>query len=50
MHEKVVKQKTPYIGNGKPFATFAFLVCPALAYRKFNAEIFMNDQLNVNVV
>ena len=40
MHEKVVKLKTPYIGNGIPFALLAFLVCTALAYRKFHTGIF----------
>ena len=39
-HEKVVKQCTPYIGNGILFALFAFLSCPALTYRKFNTRIF----------
>ena len=50
VHEKIVKQKTPYIGNGIPFALFALLACPTLAYRKFNTGILINDQLNVNVV
>ena len=40
MHEKVIKQKTPYNGNGIPFTLFAFLACPALAYHKFNIGIF----------
>ena len=40
MHEKVVKQKTPYTGNGIPFALFTFLACPALAYLKFNTGVF----------
>ena len=41
-HEKIVKQKTQYTGNGihVPFTLFAFLACPALAYSKFNTGIF----------
>ena len=36
MHEKVIKQKMPYIGYGIPYAFFAFLAHPVLTYRKFN--------------
>ena len=38
--EKVVKQKTPYIGNGIPLAFFAFLARPDLAYWKINTQNF----------
>ena len=40
MLEKVVKQKTPYIGNGIPFAFFTFLARPVLAYQKLNTQTF----------
>ena len=47
MLKTVVNQKTLYIGNGTPFA---FLARPVLAYRKFNTQILMNDQLNMNIL
>ena len=40
MFEKVAKQEAPFIRNGIPFAYFAFLAHPALAYWKFNTRIF----------
>ena len=50
MLEKVVKQKTSYNGNGIHFTFFALLTRPVLAYRKFNIQILMNDQLNMDVL
>ena len=37
MHEKVVKQKTPYIVNS---ILFAFLAGPVLTYLQINTGIF----------
>ena len=48
--ESIVNQKTPYIGKGIPFAFFAFLVHPVLVYREFNTQVFMNNQLNVDIL
>ena len=49
MVKKVVKRKTPYIGNGIRFVFFAFLTRPVLACWKINTRILMNNQLNTDV-
>ena len=40
MHERVLKQKTPYIRNKIPLAFFSFLARPVLTYHKLNTQTF----------